>query len=286
MLRLRHILHPLRTLRSAYVRGQQQWYRTLLEREFKNVRRSKRERCWCGGELQAFSGHESYGVCTECGTYVNQRPPLRAEMTRIYSRQKYWGAVSKYRGWPALENRAAMYQGDGRLAHWLGLVKRYGPGSGRAIEVGCAPGVLLANLRDRGYTCVGVELDPEVAEWMHSALGLDVRSGFFPGVELPPCELFLAFDIFEHAPEPEEFLRETARLLVNGGTAIIQTPTEREQNLFELRPDFFDDVEHTFLFTAKAMERLAQRAGLAITALPEGWMPGHEVTVLKKTANP
>lgn len=283
-IRARHFLHPIRTVRSAYIRGQQLVYRFLAERAFSQVRRSQRSTCWCGGSLQAFNGPKSYAMCRDCGCYVNQRPPLEGEMLKFYSKQMYWGAISKYRGWPTLEGRAEMYRSDGRLDYWLQLVSRYGPPRGRVIEVGCAPGVLLAKLCEMKYECLGVEPDPQVAHWIKAQVGIEVVSGFFPGADLPPCELFLAFDVLEHVLSPNEFLKEVGRLLVPQGIAIIQTPIERKdlQNPFKERIEVFHDVDHTFIFTDESIRRMAEPAGLEITGEENGWMLGHEVVVLRK----
>ena len=172
--------------------------------------------------------HRSYGVCERCGCYVNRVPPKADEFSTIYSIDCYWGAVARMRGWPALGERGDLYRRDGRLAHWLALVEKYAPAPGTVVEIGCAPGVLLAELNARGYRCVGVEPEHRVAEWLRSQ-GLDVRTGMFPdrGLALPPCDLVLAFDVLEHVPAPDAFLAETARRLRPGGIAIIQTPIDR-----------------------------------------------------------
>jgi 2-polyprenyl-3-methyl-5-hydroxy-6-metoxy-1,4-benzoquinol methylase len=117
------------------------------------------------------------------------------------------------KGHPQIENRAALYRSDGRLSQWLQLIEQYGPSKGRVIEVGCAPGVLLQELRDRDYECIGVEISDDVAKWTSQAIQVDVRSGFFPDVDLPPCHLFLAFDVLEHSPCPRDFMRHVSQLI-------------------------------------------------------------------------
>ena len=45
-----------------------------------------------------------------------------------------------------------------------------------------------------------VEVAGEVAEWIRCNMGVDIREGLFPGVQLPTCELFLAFATRESCP--------------------------------------------------------------------------------------
>ncbi len=256
-------------------------------REFHHIRRTSRDRCWCGGSLEEFAWHESFAVCERCGAYVNRRPPLQEDLESLYSLDLYWRKRQELKGFPTIEQRAELYRTDGRLSKWLSLVDEYGPDIGSVVEIGCAPGVMLQELSARGYACVGVEISEHVASWMRDRLMLDVRSGFFPGeVELPVCDLFLAFDVLEHSPCPDEFMREAARLLRPGGVAIIQTAVDR----YDFRPpfgdrfDIFDDLEHLFLFTDLSLEQLADQAGLRVRSLRERiWLAG-EIAVFEKPA--
>jgi len=285
MLRLRHILHPLRSAKSACRRVSQSIYSLRAKRQFRNICRGQRDHCWCGGELLPFKWHPSYDVCAECDCYVNRRPPLLEELNRLYSFDLYWHTRQRLKGYPAIEHRPMNDRSDGRVDYWLGLIQRYGPSAGRVVEVGCGHGVLLAELKARGYDCIGVEPDDRTAAWTRGQTGLDIRPGFFPCVDLPKCDLFLAFDVIEHSQEPEAFMRAAAQLLNQNGVAIIQTPIDR----YDYQPPFgerfeaaFDDLEHLYLFSDEAMRQLALRSGLQIVTLNERLWLHHEVCVFRK----
>ncbi|MBI3090858.1 MAG: class I SAM-dependent methyltransferase [Candidatus Tectomicrobia bacterium] len=256
-------------------------------RRYKRIRRQERDRCWCGGSLGPFPWHESYGVCAECGCYVNKRPPLAEELEKVYAFDLYWHKRQQMKGFPPIEGRTKNDLGDGRVDYWLDLVKRYGPKQGSVIEVGCAHGVLLSLLQRQGYECIGVEPDERTAQWTRQKTGLDVRAGIFPACELPPCDLFLAFDVIEHSLDPEAFLKGAADLLRHGGIGILQCPINRydfQPPLGNMFPIAFDEIEHIHIFTDRAMEELAGRAGLRILDLSERLWLGHEVCVLRKPA--
>jgi 2-polyprenyl-3-methyl-5-hydroxy-6-metoxy-1,4-benzoquinol methylase len=266
----------------------QRAYRWRVDRRFRKLRRDQRDQCWCGGSLRAFRWHASYGVCDACGCYVNRHPPCPEEFATIYSSAWYWGAVSRMRGLPDIRERAALYTADGRLNHWLRLVEKFAPTARRVVEIGCAPGVLLAELQRRGCRCVGVEAEESVAGWIRERVGVDVRCGIFPdaALSLGPCDLFMAFDVLEHVPSPEVFLREAARLLTPGGVAIIQTPIDRYDDELPLGEEVsvvFDDVEHLFIFVDKAMMALGARTGLEVVSLTEApWQRRHELCIYRK----
>jgi len=284
MLSLRHLRHPFRSAMYVFQWIHSYFYNRLAERHFRKIRRGYRDTCWCGGELLPFVWHKSYGVCAKCGCYVNRYPPLNTELKKLYSLDLYWRLRQKMRGAPTIEDRSALYRSDGRLDRWLHLIEQYCPAKGLVIEVGCAPGVLIHELSQRGYECIGVEISDDVAESMRNTLKLDVRAGFFPGVSLPHCLIFLAFDVLEHTPCPEDFMREVSRLLLPGGIAIIQTGINR----YDYEPPFgerfglFDDVEHLFLFTDQAMQELAARVGLEIINKKESLWIGGELCILRK----
>jgi SAM-dependent methyltransferase len=243
------------------------------EEELPNLRRGQRERCWCGGKLNPFRWHPSYGVCVECCCYVNKRPPLGEEYQELYSWNFYWHKRQKRKGFPTIEFRAAHDRCDGRLDHWLKVVETYSVMKGKVIEAGCGHGVLLGELKKRGYDCLGVEIDEKVAAWTRRETGVDIRVGFFPAVELPQCDLFMAFDVIEHSPRPEEFMRGVALLLKPKGSAIIQTPIDHYQGQPPFPENFgnvFDDLEHLFVFTPESIRALGEYAGLSIIAEATG----------------
>ena len=254
----------------------------------RGLRRDDVDRCWCGGELDRFAFHESYSVCRSCGGYVNRRPPATEELARLYSLEFYWHGRVRTKGQPPIERRAAIDHSDGRVEYWLGLIERHAATARRGLEVGCGSGVLLAELKVRGYECLGIEPDEETAAWTRAQTGVDVRAGLFPFEGLPEFDLFLAFDVLEHARDPVGFLEGAAKALAPGGTAIIQTPIDRDSTL---TPPFgkgakhaFDDVEHCYLFTDDGIRMLADRVGFVVRDLSERLWVQHEICGLEKSA--
>jgi SAM-dependent methyltransferase len=281
----------LRQATSLVARAKQYSYRKLVaDKYLQRIQRGNVDLCWCGGELLPFEWHSSYGVCKECGSYVNRFPPIKEELERLYSFDLYWHIKQRADGLPTIEGRPRYDRADGRVDFWLNLISKYGPPRGQVIEVGCAHGVLLNELKHHGYDCIGVEIDEEVAAWTRKTMNLDVRAGFFPGIELPPCDLFLAVDVLEHSPDPEAFMRESARLLKSGGVAVIQSAVDRYDYVPPFRPRFkqaFDDIEHLFIFTDRALTELAKRSQLRIISLSERiWLMGEICIFAKNSERP
>ena len=287
MIKLRHILHPFKSATSLYRRAETSIYRSLSDRAVSKIPRRDITRCWCGGSLKPLAINPQYGVCLECGCYVNLRSFIPESLKGFYSLENYWRLRQKVMGVPPIEKRAEVYRADGRLEYWLELIRRYGPSSGSVVEVGCAPGILLSELTRSGYRCVGVEADASVADWIRQNAKVEVREGIFPGVQLPPCDLLLAFDVAEHTPEPLAFWKGIADALAPDGVAIVQTPVERRDyaDPFKTRRDFFDGVEHLYLYTDMSIRRLTQLANLELVALEDAIGTLGQVCVLGKRAD-
>jgi ribosomal protein S18 acetylase RimI-like enzyme len=256
-----------------------------VRRLLKRIPRLARDRCWCGGELLPFRWHEAYGRCAQCGSCVNRRP-IR-DLATLYGSPLYWHLVQEH---AAVETRADLYRKDGRLQRWLDLVERFGHEKQRVIEVGCAPGVLLAELNARGYHCLGVEPDEATVQWIRKTFSVEVVRGLFPDVPLPACELFLALDVLEHSPDPEAFMRRVSELLQPAGVAIVQCPIDRyglDPPMGEETELAFNEAEHLFIFTDAAMRELGRRAGLDVVTLDEKpWHMRHELCIYSKPGGP
>jgi len=242
------------------------------------------KRCWCGGELKDFKWDKYYGVCVICGTYVNRFPP-KESLESIFSFDFYWHKWTKFKGHPDIEKRTELDKRDGRINVWLEIIEKYGPKSGKVIEVGCAHGSLLQELKKRGYDCSGVEIDPKTSEWTRGNTGIEMYSGVFPFVDLPKCDMFLALDVLLHSREPEAFIKGISNILNPNGMALIQTPIDR----YDFEPPFgekfesaFDNIHHYYLFTNHAMEELAKRSELVVVSLSERWTLHHEYAIFRK----
>jgi SAM-dependent methyltransferase len=107
------------------------------------------------------------------------------------------------------------------------LVRRYGPPSGRLLEVGCGLGHLLANLAPR-YETYGIDVNDWALE-QAAANAPAARLRLGTAEDLSPFsdgffQAVVAKHVVEHLPRPEEAAAEFARVLAPGGLAIVSTP--------------------------------------------------------------
>ena len=273
----------LRYIRTVYFIVSSYAFRSIANEQADSIRRRSIDRCWCGGGFDPVKGFPKYGKCRTCGCYVNRQPPEPEELAKIYSFENYWKTRQRAKGNPGITQRDRSDRADGRLEYWVDLIRRHAPEAKEVLEVGCAHGSLLARLAETGLHCVGLEPDETTARWVRDHHDLDVRTGFFPDPSLPVCDLFLAFDVIEHSPDPIGFMKGISQIVRSGGVAILQTPIDRSTNgtpfTRKLKP-VFDDIEHLYLFTDESLSRLADTAGMRVVDASEKMALHHEIVVL------
>jgi SAM-dependent methyltransferase len=146
---------------------------------------------------------------------------------------------------------------------------RLGPEGGRprVLDIGCAAGTLLKELRGWGWDCTGVEICRAEAEYARRERGLDVKSlaleeNRFPGASF---DLVLASHLIEHLNSPAAFVSEVRRILAPEGFFIITTPNIGgfQAKIFKgrWRSAIFD---HLYLFSVKTLSTLLVQKGFGI----------------------
>lgn len=99
----------------------------------------------------------------------------------------------------------------------------------RALDIGCAHGILTRLLSERGYNSFGIDIDRDRVETARKNFGntrlhfdvQDARSLEFP---YQSFDLVLCLEVIEHLRDPEELLTEIRRVLRPEGLLIISTP--------------------------------------------------------------
>ena len=98
------------------------------------------------------------------------------------------------------------------------------PGA-RALDVGCGVGQVVARLNSAGFEAYGVDVsEPNIAR----ARQFSDRCALYDGKRLPfPDRRFAsagALNVLEHVDEPEDFIRELARVVEPGGKIVLSSP--------------------------------------------------------------
>jgi 2-polyprenyl-3-methyl-5-hydroxy-6-metoxy-1,4-benzoquinol methylase len=143
-----------------------------------------------------------------------------------------------------------------------------GTGAKRLLDVGCAAGFLLDELRRRGWDVCGVELSTDLCHYARSQLGLDVFCGELSDAPWLPAsfDVVTVIGTIEHVLDPDGLVAAACRLLVPGGLLVILTEN-LENPIARYWPSAWNGFmppEHLYHFTPASLGQLLARHGATV----------------------
>lgn len=153
---------------------------------------------------------------------------------------------------------------------------------GSFLDVGCATGRLLGEMKARGWRVCGVEICAPAAAYGRTYRDVDIRTGSLEESALSDESVAVAHfsHVIEHVPDPHAFLAEIYRVIEPGGYVIIVTP---DSGGFQAR--LFGGgwrsaiADHLHLFSAATLSMLCVSIGFEVVrkrswgGLAEGTAP-------------
>jgi len=226
----------------------------------------------CGSERRTrlYTEHGAIGVsqCVGC-SLIYTSPRLRSP------EQVYWGDASLYYQEARLifDGKAGHHRDPNYLAE-IETVERYKK-AGRFLDVGCNMGMLLRLAMKRGWSCVGVEPSPSLAE-LAKKHGFPVWNHFLhevPGSENESFDVVALSDVFEHITEPLPFLQQAARLLKPDGILYVKVPNAKwnllKQGVLGVlgrhpRQGLWDAYEHVVHYSEQTLRAMLTKGGFRV----------------------
>jgi len=152
------------------------------------------------------------------------------------------------------------------------------------LEIACSPGILLGEMSNLGFECLGIEVDekykPEIQKYSKDA---ELHFGFFPEIskewERYQFSNIIALDVFEHIEDSKGFLEECNRLMIMGGHLIIQSPIILED--CQMDDKMFNGLEHIWIYGIEDLKQLLNGHGFEVLKVDRHKV-GHEQITAKK----
>jgi SAM-dependent methyltransferase len=204
--------------------------------------------------------------CRACGFVVTWPQPDAAGMARYYPAGYFGGGQE--RRFPAVAEafQQMLYSARARLVERMN-----GCRTGRVLDIGCGPGLLLREFQRHGWEVQGTELNEASAAYARDKLEIPVHTG--PATELPwPTNHFDAvvmWHVLEHLPDARQALREVARVLRPGGVFLIGVPNfgSTEARMAQDKWFHLDVPRHLTHFTRESLTAALAETGFTIKRL-------------------
>jgi len=142
--------------------------------------------------------------------------------------------------------------------------------SPKFLDVGCATGVLVRYMYDRGWDSMGLEVCVPAAEYAQANRGVRVQVGTLESQEWQwgTYDLIHSSHVIEHVPDPNEYLSLQHKLLKPGGYIIVTTPNTKSFQAAFMGASWRSAIaDHVHLFSRTHLGELLVRAGFE----PKEW---------------
>ncbi|WP_165066846.1 class I SAM-dependent methyltransferase [Paludisphaera rhizosphaerae] len=194
--------------------------------------------------------------CRRCGLHYTDPRPTE-EFLAAYYCGEYHRELQREGG--------AEYAFGRKYRRYADWIMRHTNG-GRFLDIGCATGLLVRMMADRGFQAEGVEINEESAAWGRSHYGVTIHDGPLDRCGLSPesFNVITLTDVLEHTLHPRDFLLRAGMLLKPGGIALISFPD-------------INSIESRYLHL---IAKLARRPWLWATC----YIPGHIWEFTRATA--
>jgi DNA-directed RNA polymerase subunit RPC12/RpoP len=202
-------------------------------------------RCWiCGAPANAVDGRR-YAACRRCGhELVLERGDARFVVNDVLDPEalRRPGVLDRFK---------------------VGVLRRLGCGPELLLDVGSASGRFLHAARRRFRRVLGVEINPECAEFSRSVLGLEVVNDI-SAVDAP-FSAATFWHTLEHIPPDaaERILGVLRQLASPGAKVVVCVPNAAsvQRRLFGTRYAYYDHPQHVHQFSPRSLDLLMERHG-------------------------
>lgn len=139
-------------------------------------------------------------------------------------------------------------------------VMQKGEKAGKILDVGCATGIFLNEMKKYGWDCYGIEPSAYAAHYAQEFFGIQVSNCLFEDNDYPDSffNVITMWDVLEHVPSPQLALDEVNRLLKPNGLLVLSMPNTNawEKIFFGKYWAGWDIPRHTYIFNDKNISDL------------------------------
>jgi 2-polyprenyl-3-methyl-5-hydroxy-6-metoxy-1,4-benzoquinol methylase len=176
----------------------------------------------------SFKGRYLWGVkCDECNLVSIWPRPSEEEIQEMYAEEYFTEADNQTHhmddDYVAILSNADYSSGVAEMKKRLGL-------GGKIMDVGCATGNFLHELKKNGFDVAGTELSVYASNYGRENFGINIVNAPFDSKLIGThfsensFDIIMMNDVLEHFTHPKQALEVAYKLLKPGGVILIQLP--------------------------------------------------------------
>lgn len=216
--------------------------------------------------------------CQRCGLMRTDPRPTAATIGAYYP-DDYGPYQSSKVASPRIKPRRWHHRVKGTLARWLSRDARRLPPlePGHLLEVGCASGAYLQELKSKGWTVEGIEYAETAAEAARDA-GLSVQTGSVESAHAPARtpDVIAAWMVLEHLHEPVDALRRMRAWVQPDGwlVGVVPDASAFDRRWFGNHWHGLHLPNHLYHYDPASLRQILQRGGWNLVHLR--WQPNEQ----------
>ena len=139
--------------------------------------------------------------------------------------------------------------------------------SSKVLEVGCSTGHFLHTIKNHVSEVVGIELDQSHAKFARENCNLNVYDRPINETPIPNnyFDIIFMFQVFEHIPNPIEFLSLYKKYLKPNGIIYIEVPNINDSllSIYDIPSyqKFYFRLPHVYYYSELTLQKILEKAG-------------------------
>jgi SAM-dependent methyltransferase/tetratricopeptide (TPR) repeat protein len=210
-------------------------------------------------------------ICKRCDLIMTNPMPTQDQLVHFYSGEYFTFDMERAEWFTGMTGRIMVplnyYDARFNWLESLGLkaFEEQMGASRQALDIGCGVGLMLNELRQRGWECTGLEIETSITDYL-AQVGYKTLNGTPETVDIPEggFQFLHLAHVIEHVPEPRNLLRAARQALTDDGWLFLITPCCRSVPAVFTGREWFNDPMHVFFFDRISLLQLVQESGFEI----------------------
>jgi 2-polyprenyl-3-methyl-5-hydroxy-6-metoxy-1,4-benzoquinol methylase len=200
----------------------------------------------------SLEGHYPIVECLNCKIHFSCPRDTDKELDKMYSE----GSIQEY-----------SEQSEGKKAYFekeAEYIKNICGKEKKVLDIGCANGIFLETMKEKGYEVAGCDPWREAAEIAKKKLGNCIEISKFEDTNYPKnyFDVVAIWSVVEHVANPDKYISDITSLLKPGGWLVLSTPNygSLSRKVLGTKWHFFERVHLTF-FCPKTIKSFLKNKG-------------------------